>query len=323
MECAVTFGFEIRFHTPAGRTIDSVGIDTEVPLHFSGISERISLSQLPRKSNDVPSSPERFRIKGTGFSTEDGARTFGERLKLAIAIVGCETGVGIDVGRDLESPSFGSSVIEAAREKYGHQLRGALHGLDVFSEDLPVSRMEVSGIGSATFSLKGFPKKIADELAAIKALSSKQSLALELYNLAQFEPAPRVRFLNLITIVEVLTIRESMATHILEHIDKLKQAVKESELTADEKSSLSSRLRELKKESIGAACRRTVAKHCGATESKYFSDCYTARSELVHDGQTSGTQMYDWSQLDEIVRRVLLAMIRAVDEPANAAPRGW
>ena len=63
----------------------------------------------------------------------------------------------------------------------------------------------------------------------IESLSPKQSLALELYNVGQFEPASKVRFLNLVTIVEVLAIREQTAVGVRDLIDKLKQSVKASE----------------------------------------------------------------------------------------------
>jgi len=307
----VTFGFELRFLTPAGRTFKGVGIDEDFPLKFPDIIEQISLRQLPRRPNDVPSSPERFLIKGSGFPTEDAARAFGERLKLALAVIGCETGIGIDVGQNRETSSFATSIKDAVREQHGLQLRDIVHGLDVFPEDPPVTHFEISGTGSATFSLEGFPGKVADEVTTIKPVSPKQSLALELYNLGQFEPATKARFLNLVTIVEVLANRKRKATGICNQIDELMQSVRASELSDEEKDSLISGLGNLKRESISAACRRIVAESVGEEAAQYFSDCYAVRSELLHDGETGRPQLYDWGRLDEIVRNVLLAMMRA------------
>jgi hypothetical protein len=312
MKKSMTFGFKLRFLTPSGKTLKGVEIDADSPLTFQEIEGRILIRQLPRRANDLPISPQRFLIKGSGFPTEDAARSFGERLKLAIAVVGCQTGLGIDVGRDQATSSVAQSIKDEVREKQGQQLRDIIHGLDVFPEDLPVTHFQIAGTGSVSFSLEGFAEKVAVEIATVKPLPAKKSLALELYNLCLFESATKTRFLNLVTIVEVLAKRERKATPIRETIHELMESVRSSELSPDEKELLISGLGNLKRESIGAACRRTVAELVGEEEAEYFSECYKARSELLHDGQTKLQQVYDWGRLDEIVRKVLLAMIRTV-----------
>lgn len=308
---AVTFGFELRFLTPAGRTIEGVGTDNDFPLKFSGINEEVSLRQLPRRPIDVPSSPERFLIKGSGFSKEDAARAFGDRLKLVLAVVGCETGMGTDVGRDHATSSWATSIQDAVREQQGRQLRDIVHGLDVFPEDPPITHLEISMTGTSTLSLNNFPEKIAQEATRIKPLPPKQSLALELYNLSHFEPDTKVRFLNLVTIIEVLADRGRKAKGIRDKIDELMRSVRTSELSCEEKDSLTSGLGNLKRESISAACRRMIAERRGEEAAQHIAACYEARSELLHDGKTSRPHVHDLGRLDEIVRHVLLAVIRA------------
>ena len=307
----VTFGFELRFLTPAGRTIKGVDIDKDFPLEFAGVIQRVSLRQLPRRPNDAPSSPERFLMKGSGFPTEAAARSFGERLKLALAVIGCEASIGIDVGRDLATSGAAAFIKDAIREQQGLQLRDIYHGLDVFPEDPPVIHIELSATATSAFALEGFPGKVANEVTTIKPLSPKQSLALELYNLGHFEPATKARFLNLVSIIEILKTCEPKAKGVRDQIDVLMRSVKASGLSDEEKNSLISGLGSLKRESISAACRRIVAESLGEEAAQYFSECYKARSELLHSGETERPQINNWGRLDEIVRQVLLTMVRA------------
>ncbi len=305
-----TFGFEIRFQTPAGRAIRGVDTENELALAMPGIAQPIALHQLPHHANHTPGAPEWFVIKGAGFPDEAAARFCGEKIKQALAIVGCETRMGIDAGRDRATSGFSAAIQDAWMELNGQQLRDIVHGLDVYADDPPVTHPEGSGSASVFFPVEGFPEKLAVEFATAKPLSTKLSLGLELYNLGHFEPATKARFLNLVTIIEVLAERERREQPIRDQLDSYIQEVRNSGLLDRQKDSLVSGLGNLKLESISAAGRRLVAQNLGDEDSTYFSECYSARSELLHEGKTARPQVNDWGRLDDIVRGVLLRMLR-------------
>jgi hypothetical protein len=218
--------------------------------------------------------------------------------------------MGIDVGRDQTISSLSSSAKDELREKFGCQVRDSVHGLDVFPEAPPVLYFSAEGHGSASYEVDQFPDKLAGAFTTIKPIAPKLTLALELYNLAQFEPVTKARFLNLVTIVEVLAERERRPEDIQIQLDSCAEVIRASGLQPEKKDSLLNGLGNLKRESIGAACRRLIAEQLGDEPASYFSACYTTRSELLHDGETNRPEVRDWGRLDEIVRSVLLAKIR-------------
>ena len=203
-----TFGFRLLFWTLAGRTFSGVTTDSDTPVALPGVAEQVLLRQLPRRTIYSPGAPERLVLRGTGFADHDAANACGQRLKQALQVVGCETGDGMNGGRDVASTRVASAVKDMLRSQHGIEHRDNVHGLDIFPEDLPVVRGEVSMRLTTTFPpLAGFPEKLAIEFADFRPLTSRLGLALELYNLGLFEPDTKARFLNLITIVEVPTER--------------------------------------------------------------------------------------------------------------------
>jgi hypothetical protein len=308
-----TFGFRLLFWTLAGRTFSGVTIDSDTPVALPGVVEQVSLRQLPRRSNHSPGAPERLVIRGTGFADHDAAYTCGQRLKQALQVVGCDTGYGMNVGRDVASTRVASAVKDMLRSQLGIEHRDNVHGLDAFPEDLPVVRGEVSMRLTTTFPpLADFPEKLAIEFADFRPLTSRLGLALELYNLGLFEPDTKARFLNLITVVEILSEREEMPKPIRSVVQDCIGVVQASSLPSSDVNGVTRRLDDLKRESVGAACRRVVARVLGKDAAEYFGKCYVARSELLHAGKTARPEARDVTLLDKVVRDLLLASVRGL-----------
>ena len=79
-------------------------------------------------------------------------------------------------------------------------------------------------------------------------------------------------------------------------------------MEADEKEGLTGGLQNLKQESIGAACRALVKKHCGESASKTFKQAYDIRSKMLHVGEPPiGTDLAAViRELDSLVRHLLV-----------------
>ncbi|CAN5883005.1 hypothetical protein BH24DEI2_BH24DEI2_20780 [soil metagenome] len=306
-----TYGFRIRFLTPAGRTI--LGAEPELTLSFQDVNGLFVLRKLPHKENHVPGTPETFVLIGSGFCSEENADAVGRRLKTAIAMYGASTGMGVDCGRDKVTSSTSTDIKTRLRDQFGIQLRDTVHGLDVYAEDLPIHYLQISGTLTVVFSAKDFSNELVREFNNLVALSPKLSFALELYNLTHFEPATKARFLSLVTVVEVLSTKTRRPKPIRDQINAHVQLIRDSGLPTTDKELIISGLGNLKRESIGAACRALVAKYLDADAAEFFSECYAARSELLHEGDTKREIVSSLSRLDEVVRATMLSYIRQVN----------
>jgi hypothetical protein len=302
-----TYGFRLRFLTPAGRIME--GSDQEITISVMGIDEPLKLLHLPRKPNHAPGSPEVYIITGSNFSSEEAARQCGEQLKIAVSVYGAESRIGINVGHDKATTSTSQTIKDMYRNT-GAQLRDSIHGLDVYPEDLPVRSISISATATTTQVIHDFPDRIAVEYQNLVSLTPKQRLALELYNLSRFGAVIQTRFLNLITVVEILSERLPQSNSITPHIEHFIAEVGNSALSNQEKELLKNGLNNLKKVSISAACRQFVASHSDASAADEFDVFYDARSKMLHQGKTPDDEILYSNRLDEIVQVVLLKSIR-------------
>jgi hypothetical protein len=298
------FTFRLLFLTPTGRTFSGIDPDNHAQLSLPEIDQTITLHQLPHRKNHTPGCSERFVIKGTGFPTEEAARSCGERIKQALIVVGCDTKIGIDIGRDHCTSSI-SREAQSIASQTGIQLRNPVHGLDVYPEDLPVKHFEISATGNVFASFSDAPAKIKHQFAINVTLNDKHRLALELYNLSRFALGVP-RFLTLVTIIEVLAEREKAEQPAEQQLNQFIELTKTSALTSEQCETLCNRLGDLKRESISAACRRVVANSISAEAANYFMKCYDARCILLHRGENKPAMTDNCERLDEIVREVLL-----------------
>ncbi|MFC2085781.1 hypothetical protein ACFLRO_01070 [Bacteroidota bacterium] len=197
----------------------------------------------------------------------------------------------------------------ASRE--GVQLRGTVHGLDVFAEHPPVARIEATARGGVIRQSMSQPsERLSREFEDVVDLPPRTQLAVELYNLTLFDSTPETRFLSLVTVVEVLASRARRAHKLRQLLTRFIDSVDEAGLDAEQAQVLKQGLGNLKRESVGQACRRLVGEMLDQNSASYFADCYSARSELLHTGATDKNIGAMIPQLHDIVHRALLAIIR-------------
>jgi len=243
-----------------------------------------------------------------GFASEDEARTAGAPVQRAVMLAGLMLGVGIDVGTD-------QVVSPAARRKDGEpdaHLQPDVHGLQIVPQlkgemlfgflrvDRPLKRIPPGD----------FAKKVTECYAFDRPLTKKQVLAAQLYNQSHFYSSDAGRFLTLISAVEALveqTSKSDAAVALVESMIEVARA--KDDLSEPERESLCNGLRELRRQSISASCRKLVHTHCGETAEEDFGRAYKIRSTMLHRGEPPPgiDLMTECLGLDGIVRRLVVA----------------
>ncbi len=299
--------FRLRFHAPPGRNI--LGAKEGLVFHIDGIENPLRIEHLPPKPNQTLSSPEIYLVTGRHFQNEAIARECGEKLKYALAIYGAKARIGIDLGHDEVTTPTSEELKESYR-KQGLRLRDEVHGIDVYREDeLPIRTLHVSGTLTTSHNIENFPTSVADEYQKFIPLTPKKQLALEIYNLVQFEERSKTKFLNLISVIEIICDRDKQPEDVKSHVDFLINQVKFSELSEENKEALTNGLGNLKRVSISTACRRLVEECINDEEARYFALCYNARSKLLHEGKIPEHEVLNLTRLEIIVQTVLLMSI--------------
>ncbi len=300
----MAFGFRIRFLAPPGTALEEG--KTGVQLHLPGAPGALVVKQ----HNSLPINSVVLTVDGDGFAQEKDAREFGVALKSSLAVYSARQRHGFDLGQNVITSSTAQHIRQKIRQERGVDLRPTVHGLDVFDSSVPVHRLEMSARLSVIRSIANLPADLASDFRYWD-FSPKLTLALELYNGCKFAVESEVRFLSLVTVVEVLAERSSIPTSAAEFIDCCISKLVQTQLSSDNVNDLKSRLGNLKKQSIGIACRLAVAE--AGADVNLFKRCYKARSELLHDGVC--TSYPDLPRqphlLDGLVHAVLLHRIDA------------
>lgn len=172
-------------------------------------------------------------------------------------------------------------------EQHGRPFLNDVQGLMVFEcEPWPkFVRAEASGIVGHLG--ERLPRIISAAARIGVAPSDRELLAYDLYSASFSEISADARFAMLMMAVETLIEPAPRESAVVEHVERLIGETRSSALPRHEVSSIVGSLEWLRQESIGQAGRRLAKqlgdrKHMDQRPSKFFTDCYTIRSRLVH-----------------------------------------
>lgn len=311
------FGFRLRFLAVTGSYLRNQA--REVTFSLPGAPGPLVLRHAPKREDALPSAPEVFTIDCDGFGSEEVARLFGLRLKTALSVYSARLGLGFDLGEDRSTSGVGQIVRDMYREQ-GINIRPTVHGLDIFDTSLLVKRIEVHATASVTRAVpQDFPENLATEFKE-RALAPKHMLALSLYNASHHESDPEIRFLSLVTVIEVLATRDLRSNSVAAFLDACSKNLDSAPLSASEREAMSNGLGNLKRESVSESCLRLV--QAANADLQLFRKCYKARSELLHDGVS--TTYLDLPKqphlLDDLVRHVLLSVVDSASPEPQVLP---
>jgi hypothetical protein len=258
------------------------------------------------KSKDQTGDPTLI-LQGGGFSSEEEARTAGTPVKTAVMLAGLLLGVGIDVGTDQAE----CSIPRLADGQPNERVHSYVHGLQVVPEidGLVFVSISASLIRKKPISPGDFEDAVAKSYALTKVLTKKQTLAAQLYNQSHFHSSDAARFLTLISAIEALAEQKRRPPAAMALVERMiEMSAAGGDLEESERQSLKVSLGNLKRESIGSACRVLVTRHCGESAVKYFTRTYGIRGSLLHKGEPPpGTDFaLELQTLDPLVRHLIV-----------------
>jgi len=157
-----------------------------------------------------------------------------------------------------------------------------------------------------------------DELQAIAEEAFRTGLdvtpalmaSMEFYASARMETTERAKFIGLITALEALSVQCDYGDDIGNILAELAKQLEASPLLAGEanaslRCSLSSRLRQLRQESVRQAIIRTVRQHINDRDTiKFVDEAYGVRSKILHEGMRAPELYALTHRLEDVMRQI-------------------
>jgi len=147
-------------------------------------------------------------------------------------------------------------------------------------------------------------------------ISERLFLALELYTTAQFENSDRAKFIGVVSAIEPLATQEDYSQkesyEIAAALEELCKEVDTYTAIPDPiRASMKGQIRNLRRESVRRACRRLIndrlPEHDDATN--IFEQAYSARSKMLHEGETPTDLERIYHEMQNLVRNLLLTFL--------------
>jgi hypothetical protein len=274
---------EVSIADPAGKDVTLRSIEPEKPI---AESEHLALV-----AKSYPSEAEAFEA--------------GMWWRAVLPKAFARVRVGADFGEHGPSSVVTEKGLEWFRVQFGtpndQPLLTDVHGLMVFECDPwpRFARAETSQIQVGRSAERVFAAvEAAARLGA--RMPPREQLSYELFSASFAQPTADSRFVVLVMAIEALIEPASRAKEVVVHVGSLIEATRQSDIPIGEVNSIIGSLRWLRDESIAQAGRRLVSRlgdrqYQGRSPQKFFTECYTIRSQLVHGHMPRPT----WAQVNE------------------------
>ncbi len=238
-------------------------------------------------------------LRGSGFASPDEASTGASRWLNALLLGFAANNLGGDLGlRGPESAAhLDSEPLAPHSTEQSPVVLPDLNSLMVFETNpapvfvkIDVDTPTVNK--SADYLLNAVRIAYADETA----VTERQVRAFSTYS-SSFGLPPDARLIALVSAAEMLLDHEPRTAQARAYVQQWIEAVKTSELPADEKNSLRGSLNFMLNESIGQSLARLATSlgartYQGETPANFVKRCYTLRSQLVH-----GPELPNWFEV--------------------------
>lgn len=226
----------------------------------------------------------------SGFDSDESARAFGLEWIAHLKRASARCRFALDFGDRSPTALIFDSGLKWLEQKWGQRVVHDPKGLSVYVTNPPPRFARVSNPSiSRGIPIERFESALVQVLARPRELSRAECLAYQLYADSFFAGSADARFLSLMIAVEALITLEPRPDESREHVEVLILLTTENDqLSKNEKQSMIGALRWLQNESINQAGRRLVTGLLGSRTyghrkaSRFFTDCYSLRSRLVH-----------------------------------------
>ena len=283
------YQFRLRFNLLKGDHINSEQEKLELLRTSEG--QYIRLAAGPRGTPIKASS--NIAIIGGPYSSAEEAAQVATQARESVVTWAVKQRLGVDFGEGIARTVITDFGKQHFQRELGRPVRADRLGIDVYESQeglLFVSREMNLGIGK---NVNTFVEHMRQTLSAPLGLSQKEMLAAELYSVSFFDGSFRSRFITLVTAIEALLELPLRSNEIQAFVTETK--AKTNKLDADDwiKQALKSNLEWLRYDSISQT-GRALSEHLlgdreydGLKAARFFSHCYSIRSEIVHKGKIS------------------------------------
>jgi hypothetical protein len=279
------YEFRLRFNLASTR------INANVPdLPLLNFPDGVELRLRSGRTGEAIQNLERAAVVGGPYRSVEDARTAGEKSKSALLHWALEHRLGVDFGDGHPRSRITEAGLEDFQRRLASPVRTDMHGLDVYEREPNLKFILIELTAQLGVNAESFVATFAREFKGARKISSKQSLSAEIYSSSFFDVSPRSRFITLVTAVEALLEPEPRSETVQLLIREMERLVHAPGIDKQTANSILGSLQWLKAESIGQAGRRLAArllpdkKYDDKAADKFFNECYTLRSNLVHRG---------------------------------------
>jgi len=242
--------------------------------------------------------PDNLIVIRRGVATAEEALEEAEATKRSLMRTGLLTNVPMLFGTNESSARFSQALIDRVRETSGSTLRPDVHGIEIIDEaDGPTHVLRFQAEGRVGTPINLFLEELTASLGRDYSsfdVSEKLELAIEVFMAAASERTPRARFLDYVTVLEILSEERPRPHKSIEVVDKaiMELESRRADLGGEEAQSLRSSLERLRQGSIGQSVKElsrcldaeAIAGYDEGDIGRFFSHCYGVRSQLVHEG---------------------------------------
>jgi hypothetical protein len=222
-------------------------------------------------------------MNARGFASEDEARQFGHRLKVAVEVSAVAARVGVDTGRNLATSGLGKMVKDALAQEGAH-VRDNIHGLDVFADHTNTQIFTMNATGIVHAAPEPFLSDLDEIVRAAVTASQRVADIILLLNYALLRPEPVAQIIFAVSAVESLGQGESWSKDQKQLLRDIAAAAEQSATGTDgERQEVADAIRKsLHRLTLRQGVFRLLDRLGLQHLKKPWDDLYAGRSTLVH-----------------------------------------
>ena len=277
--------FRLRFNLPSSRYLPFD--EPEYKLDSGEYGPSVKMHSM--RKGEILRDAAKVVVYGEGYNSEAAAAEAGDAWRSVVERAFACTGIGADFGERTPGGFWTNAGLRAITEASGQPALREVHGLMTYACEPPPLLMTAESLSAVAAPQRGRLER-ALKLAAVAGPTSRQDrLAFDLYSASFFTlHLVDARFILLMMAVETLIEQEPRADHVRQHVDQLIELTRTStELSQRETNSILGSLRWLLVESVSGAGKRLAESlgdrlYADQKPAKFFEQCYSIRSKLVH-----------------------------------------
>lgn|GEM_PF-1738212 len=301
----------IRFRLPKDRRLDS---DLS-RLPFGQAELLTGFELIAGQENGPIGKSENIILRTVPLSSAEEAEKIGSLAEKALLFATTKIKSGVDLGKNSPKSMLTPFGLDTIRQKNellnDHVMLNDFLGLTLVDASKPAAFIEFPPVQPIIGTpIENFIEAFFEGFQLAPLVTARSQLALELFSAARFEVSLRARFLILVSAIESITDRLPRAQDALDLISQMESLFNSTKINDADRGQMRGTFKDLKLRSIAGSSKDMIEQYCGKDKAKFFSKCYTARSDLVHTGRTNFDLGGHIQQLEELTSEAIIEFIR-------------